>query len=53
LGPNPNFFSSYMAAYMAQIWRQNFGPNQGKWAKVFLDPNYNTWAQLTLLSLRR
>jgi hypothetical protein len=49
LGPNPNFFSFYMA----QIWHQNFGPNQEKWTKVFLDPNYNTWAaQLTLLNLR-
>jgi hypothetical protein len=41
-----------MAIYMAQIWRQNFGPNEGKWAKVFLHPNYKTWAQLTLLNLR-
>jgi hypothetical protein len=36
LGPNTNFLLFHMAAYMAQIWRQNFEPNQGKWAKVFL-----------------
>jgi hypothetical protein len=40
LGPNPNFFTSHMTLYVAQIWRQNIGPKQGKWAKVFLGPNY-------------
>jgi hypothetical protein len=38
---------------MAQIWRQNFEPNQEKWAKVFLDPNYKTYnCQLLVLNLR-
>jgi hypothetical protein len=31
-----------------QIWHQNFGPKQGKWAKVFLDPNYKTWVHMRL-----
>jgi hypothetical protein len=48
LGSNPNFFTSHMAIYMAQIWRQNFGPKQGKWAKVFLGPNYKTWVHMRL-----
>ena len=48
LGPNPNFFTSHMAVYVVQIWRQNFGPKQGKWAKVFLGPNYKTWAHMRL-----
>jgi hypothetical protein len=33
-----------MAVYVAQ----NFGPEQEKWAKVFLGPNYKTWAHMKL-----
>jgi hypothetical protein len=51
LGPNPNFFLSHMALYVAQIWRQNFRPKQEKRAKVNLGPNYKTWTQLTTLNL--
>jgi hypothetical protein len=31
-----------------QIWLQNFGPKKGKWIKVFLGPNYKTWAHMRL-----
>jgi hypothetical protein len=48
LGANSNFFTFHMEVYVAQIWRQNFGPKQGKWAKVFLGPNYKTWAHMRL-----
>jgi hypothetical protein len=37
-----------MVVYVAQIWRQNFGPKQGKLPKVFLGPNYKTWAHMRL-----
>jgi hypothetical protein len=38
LGPDPSFPSYYMAAYMAQKWRQTFGPTQGNWVKVWGGP---------------
>jgi hypothetical protein len=37
-----------MVVYVVQIWRQNFGSKQGKWAKVFLGPNYKIWAHMKL-----
>ena len=37
-GPHLSFPSSYMVAYMAQKWRQAFGPTQGNWVKVWGGP---------------
>ena len=48
LGPNPNFFTFHVVVFVAQIWRQNFGLEQGNQAKVFLGPNYKTLVHMKL-----